>query len=635
MKIGQKIALALFGITVTVVGMFIAFQRPVLIDNFRELQYKMAKRNLSRSREAIATEIAAIGRQTQDWGSWDDTYHFVQGKNENFRRVNLSKGIYDTSHMDFIYIVDSKGRVIHGSARLPNGKIVNQLKGFDPVGLTLGTDSKPGPGIDSNATVSGLDSIEGIPTLVFGRPIVDSNESRATMGAIFMGRFLLPLSLKGLSEAVSVPFALETTESVLAGSDTNPISSVKHLGGTFRSRPDTDDDINCYGPIRSTSGPSQFVVRSQTDPDILRDGIATVDEVVRFVAYIAVLAAAFGLLLVHWIVAAPLFRLTTRLSEIGNDQAVDVGSGFVNRNDEIGVLSRHFQEALQRLSTTQTRLMHASREAGMAEVARGVLHNAGNVLNSVTVSVNQLKLMLNQSKISGLGKTVSLMKENDSDLGEFLQNNAKGVQVLPYLTKLSAALEREHDEFDAEVDDLCSLTKHLGDVVQGQHIFATKPNQEIPMQLDKIIRDAIQIVHRAFERNGIKTEFHVGTEFVCLGDPLKLLQVLVNILTNGKEAFNDATTENKLIKISAGYTATGLPEIVFQDNGRGIESEKLTQIFQQGFSTKKSGIGYGLHYCANALAEMGWSIRAESDGLDKGAKFILTGRESLEGEVAA
>ncbi len=635
MKIGQKIALALLVVTATMVGLFVLFQRPALVDNFRNLQFKKAEQDLSRSREAIATELASLGKQAQDWGSWDDTYLYVQGKNDEFPRVNLTANIYDTSHLDLIFIVNSSGKTIHGSARLPNGKVVQKLDGFDPKKLALGSIDRPGPGLDPKCIVNGVDSIEGMPVLLYSISIRDSSETKPVMGAIIMGRFLLPKTIQGLSDAVSVPFSLETTESVPSAPNANPQLSAPTPKGMYITRPDTDDDINCYKEIRSTSGPSQFSVHSQTDPDILRDGTKTVDQVVQFVTVVSILASAFGLLFVHFLVAAPLYRLANRVSQIGEDTDVQVGTQFIKRKDEIGILGRHFQEALQRLSTTQMRLIHASREAGMAAVARGVLHNAGNVLNSVTVSVKLLKQLSVATKVEGLKKTVTLIEENRMALGDFFNVDEKGTQVLPYLGRLADVLENEHKEFGSEVDDLNTLTKHLREVVQAQNIFAETPLQEIQIQLERVLSEAIQIVNRDFERHGIEIVYQHNPECVAMGDPFTLLQVLVNVLTNSKEAFCNEAGRAKMVRIVCDYSASGIPEIIIQDNGKGIETEKLTQVFQQGFSTKASSIGYGLHYCANALTEMGWSIRAESDGLDKGAKFTLTSKDIQNCEVAA
>ena len=74
----------------------------------------------------------------------------------------------------------------------------------------------------------------------------------------------------------------------------------------------------------------------------------------------------------------------------------------------------------QELADTYKSLLDASRVAGMAEVATGVLHNIGNVLNSVNVSVNILGENLQNSRVGNVAKISALCHEHLNDLGAFL-----------------------------------------------------------------------------------------------------------------------------------------------------------------------------------------------------------------------
>jgi signal transduction histidine kinase len=60
-----------------------------------------------------------------------------------------------------------------------------------------------------------------------------------------------------------------------------------------------------------------------------------------------------------------------------------------------------------------------------------------------------------------------------------------------------------------------------------------------------------------------------------------------------------------------------------EDNGVGIAKDNLRRIFTHGFTTRRDGHGFGLHSCANAAAEMGGRLSAESAGLGEGARFVL------------
>jgi signal transduction histidine kinase len=75
--------------------------------------------------------------------------------------------------------------------------------------------------------------------------------------------------------------------------------------------------------------------------------------------------------------------------------------------------------------------------------------------------------------------------------------------------------------------------------------------------------------------------------------------------------------------VGADPAVAGLIRVEVEDNGEGITPENLTRLFTHGFTTRKSGHGFGLHSCALAAKAMGATIRAHSDGSGKGARFTL------------
>jgi two-component system, NtrC family, sensor kinase len=107
-------------------------------------------------------------------------------------------------------------------------------------------------------------------------------------------------------------------------------------------------------------------------------------------------------------------------------------------------------------------------------------------------------------------------------------------------------------------------------------------------------------------------------------DKQKVLQIIVNLVKNAKEAFHDdsaQTARHVIVRTSLRDEKT--LQIRIADNGIGIAAEDLTRIFSHGFTTKSTGHGFGLHSCANAANEMGGALTVASDGPQKGASFTL------------
>src|SRR6185503_7797432 len=97
------------------------------------------------------------------------------------------------------------------------------------------------------------------------------------------------------------------------------------------------------------------------------------------------------------------------------------------------------------LEKAQRNVLEASRMAGMAEVATGVLHNVGNVLTSLNVSANVISGSLRQSKAGSLSKLSALLEEHQSDLGTFLTDDPKGRRVPEFIESLAQNWIEERD----------------------------------------------------------------------------------------------------------------------------------------------------------------------------------------------
>ena len=91
------------------------------------------------------------------------------------------------------------------------------------------------------------------------------------------------------------------------------------------------------------------------------------------------------------------------------------------------------QGAQDELENVHKQLLKASRRSGMAEIAANVLHNVGNVLNSVNVSASLVVENVRKSNASGLVKAVGLIREHEGDLGTFVASDPRGKLLPTYL----------------------------------------------------------------------------------------------------------------------------------------------------------------------------------------------------------
>jgi len=280
------------------------------------------------------------------------------------------------------------------------------------------------------------------------------------------------------------------------------------------------------------------------------------------------------------------------------------------------------KKAEEELRQTHERLIEVSHQAGMAEVATDVLHNVGNVLNSVNVSATLVNETLSNSEVLNLKKVADMIEENLGSLGSFFSENPKGKYIPSYIIKTSKLLVQEQDDVIKKLESLTKDINHIKDIVKMQQTYAKVSGVDVSVNLDQIIEDAIRINQAGLDRHGIK----IVRQYSDLGniyiDKQKVMQVMVNLIGNAKYALTDNKTD-KTITIKYYKSDPDHLRIEVSDNGVGIPEENLLQVFRHGFTTRMHGHGFGLHSGALAAREMKGSLSVHSDGPGHGATFTL------------
>lgn len=288
-------------------------------------------------------------------------------------------------------------------------------------------------------------------------------------------------------------------------------------------------------------------------------------------------------------------------------------------------LENEIQERIQmqrQIEQIHRSLLDASRQAGMAEIATNVLHNVGNVLNSVNVSSALALDGMRKLSIPSLERIVALLREHQNDLGSFLNTDPRGAKVLPYLAQLSAHFSTEQATMLKELQALRDNIEHIREIVVMQQSFATASGLKEVIDMKDLIEDSLKINSSAIDRHGVQVTRDFQPVPKIEVDKHKILQILVNLVSNAKHACNQARRIDKRITIRLYHQNNRLFVSVI-DNGMGVSPENLTRIFNHGFTTRKDGHGFGLHSGAIAATEMGGSLTVTSDGVGQGATFTL------------
>ena len=332
------------------------------------------------------------------------------------------------------------------------------------------------------------------------------------------------------------------------------------------------------------------------------------------------------------------FRYTDAEIEMMIFMANHIGTALQRRRDSFSLKQAHdglqasakelelanqaLTQEIEENKKINKRMVSLSHEAGKAEVATGVLHNVGNVLNSVNVSANMVRDNYAQSRLPSLRKLVNLLIEQD-DLPAFFSDDPRGKTVPDFLTGVVKRLEDEQAAAREEIHKLTEHVNHVKVVVAMQQSFAGVSGLEEPVCLFKMFADAEMLLSNSIYRHEIELVLDFEELPTLMLQRQRILQVIVNLLKNAKDSLTAGRMENRRLTVRAGRQNEWL-KIEIEDNGVGIAQDNLTNIFSHGFTTKRDGHGFGLHSCANTIQEMDGNLTVKSDGLGLGATFTIT-----------
>jgi signal transduction histidine kinase len=274
----------------------------------------------------------------------------------------------------------------------------------------------------------------------------------------------------------------------------------------------------------------------------------------------------------------------------------------------------------ERRQELQLQLRDASRDAGMAEVATGVLHSVGNVLNSLGVSAALMQTQLRDSRVVNVQRTAALLNDQGGRAGQFLDEDERGKQLPTYLAQLGEYLSAENQRLQTEAAAIAAHVGHIRTIVAAQQTYARRGGVTEAVDVAELLDNAVAIHFADMTDVSIRREYE-PLEPLTL-DRHKLIQILGNLLSNARHALKAMSSGPRKLTLRI-HRESGFVAIEVLDSGVGIQQEVLHRLFEFGFTTKKDGHGFGLHTSAILAKELEGELAGFSDGAGEGARFIL------------
>lgn len=494
----------------------------------------------------------------------------------------------------------------------------------------------------------GLLMTERGPMLVSAKPVLNNQRQGPARGTVIMGRLLSPALVAALARQTGVDFAVwRVQEEDLAAAEQQVLNEVTAQAGEDAHviRVSDEDTLHAYTTYSDIRQAPALLIRANIVRDITARGATAARYALLSTVVAGILILSVLLQLLQRAVLKPIAALTEQAVQVGRSEDFTRKLNL-DRADEIGTLSREFDAMMEKLADSRAALVKAARAAGMSEIATGVLHNVGNVLNSVNVSATLVADKARSAGLDDLKGALRAVQESTDDLVTFLQQDPRGKHLYPLLKSLAADLESERETIAREAKTLTQGIEHIKELIQSQQSHAGRSGVLECISLKEEIEVAVNMTGLGIQGRGIEVVREYDDLPPCAVDRHRLKEILVNVIQNAWQSVqareegtrpqasadgtpnagldgSGAATSRSRLTLRLKKDDRGRVRIEVADNGLGIPRENLSRIFTHGFTTKKTGHGFGLHASANAAKEMGGALTVHSAGLGTGATFIL------------
>ena len=618
MQLRTKVTLIISAVILFSLGANYAIQHLLVAPSFRSLEESEALADWQRCRHAVDRELQTLDYLCFDWSAWDDTYAYIQDKRPEFYGACLeNKDWYLDQQIHVLYFVRPDGTVYFSNIVQPDPANPIKLSMLPSDRLPL---DHPLMQVQSNkdSFVRGIFVTELGVTMLAARPLLTSKHEGPAQGVLIFGRVLDDKAIARLAAQTEVPFTAIDVRSTSLSAEQRDSVATALVSATPFMKEHGDQSLTVTGLVRDAAGNPAMILQSSCDRAITAQGATALNFAT--VSIVATCAITLGALLIglQLIVIRPIASFTAHARQVGETGQLSARLG-VKGSDEFATLAQVFNRMLDQLAESRAQTVSLSRQAGKAEIAASVMHNIGNALTNVNVIAERTNASIDQSKVDNVAKVASLLDANRGDLPGLFGPNGKGAQLPDYLGQLANRLDEERSEMRSNIAGIVEGLRHVASIVSSHQRLAKAPDLKEQMRLVTAVDRSLALICESLQRHGVALTTTIDDSLFIHCDPSRFSQVLVNLITNAKDAMKGRPEGT--IHIRGALSPTGRAMLEVSDTGPGIDEENRTRLFTKGFTTKPSGHGIGLHYCWLAAREMGGSLEFVGNATPHGAIF--------------
>jgi len=412
MQLRKKTLLIIGAALISLIMVLYATASTILLHDFHNLEAQYVRQDVVRALDALDEDLSSLNTSAQDYAEWDDTYSFVNTRNEKFVKSNFVDSTFVYLRLNLLVLLDSSGNTIFSKGFDLSSKTEIPIPESLQQQLTDALLDSSTVGGSRPAPKTGILTLAESTLLIASRPIFNSNAEGPPRGTLILGRYLDSSEIALLSELthLSVDFILPSLDfKVGAANDSGP--GAKAMAGSKQDwekiklkisnlkssveilvEPLSDTLVAGYAMIRDIYGKQALLVRVETKRIIYRQGQATLELFTLSTLAVGLIFSAITLLLLEKLVLARLASLSTSVSNIADSGDRDLRVHMAG-GDELASLADTINRMLEALSNSQVeRIEVEDRYRLMAENSTDMItrHNPEGIFIYVSPASHAL-----------------------------------------------------------------------------------------------------------------------------------------------------------------------------------------------------------------------------------------------------
>jgi signal transduction histidine kinase len=587
MRLFFKLAIALSLVFAFLAGITTMVLQFTLTSGFQEIEDRISRENVQSVVKTIDSRLTSLLALAVDYGQWDETYEFVQGRNPGYAEEQVGFNTFQDLGVDAAYFLDAKGQVVWSNTTDSTFEDeIHEMK-------------LPAKIRDSHAlspsevawTASGVFEAERGLVLVGASPILHNDATGPAVGIAIFVRIIDTEFLASIQEQTRYKASFFPLDAKGNCFESKLNSGAKGSEQFVALCKETASELTGWTYVHDTKGEPAAILKVEIPRDISQIGKSGFQYALVLLAIASFVAILTAGLMLQRIVTGPIGILSRTIQTVDCTGQLTTRSKLSSK-DEIGTLSKNFDTMLDNLDAAHEELNSSKQAAEMANRAKSEF---------LAMMSHEIRTPLN----GVIGMTEVLRQSNLTEKQHFMADiiESSGRNLLDILNNIL-----DLSKLEAGRAELYEQAGDVHDIVEST-VRAMLPTAEKGK------------VH-------LRTEIEDGvpTSFVC--DVGKLQQVLRNYLGN---ALKFTLQGDVSVHVSMKQGSGGMGEMVcflVKDTGIGIEPDAIKKLFnrfvQADSSTSREfgGTGLGLAICKELAILMGGEVGCESE-VDKGSTFWI------------